>query len=57
MQGVVPITRGFGIGADFYVFTRDSRFEAEFLDDTYQRVPQLEVYGTWEVARFVGGGN
>lgn len=53
VQGVLPLSRGFGIGADFYVFTRDSRFDADFLDDTYQRVPQLEVYGTWEVARFV----
>lgn len=57
VQGVLPLSRGFGIGADFYVFTRDSRFSADFLDDTYQRVPQLEVYGTWEVARFVGGSN
>ena len=51
----VPLFSNFGIGADAYLFLRDSRFE--LFDDTSQRVPQVRIYGTWDVALRGGGRN
>jgi hypothetical protein len=53
VRGMVPINRNFGIGADAYLFLRDSHFE--LFEDQSQRVPQLRIYGTWDTA-LVGGG-
>jgi len=53
LRGMVPIGSKFGIGADAYLFLRDSHFE--IFDDTSQRVPQVRLYGTWDVAMSGGG--
>ncbi|MCL7937250.1 MAG: DUF3943 domain-containing protein [marine benthic group bacterium] len=52
-RGMVPIGSNFGIGADAYLFLRDSHFE--LFEDQSQRVPQLRIYGVWDTA-LVGGG-
>jgi len=49
----IPLTSKFGIGADAYLFLRNSYFE--LFDDTSQRVPQLRLYGIWDVALDGGG--
>ena len=46
LRGVVPVSSKFGIGADAYLFLRDSNFE--FFEDQSQRVPQLRIYATWD---------
>ena len=53
LRGVVPIGSKFGIGADAYLFLRDSNFE--LFEDQNQRVPQLRIYGTWDTALDGGG--
>ena len=50
----VPIYKGFGLGADAFVFLRNSFFDAPELEDTSQRVPQVRLYGTWWLSR-IGG--
>ncbi len=52
VRGRVPITRGFGLGADAGVFLRDSYYTCEVCDDyVQQRNPQVRVYGVWQVGR------
>ena len=53
LRGILPIGSKFGIGADAYLFLRDSHFE--LFDNTHQRVPQLRLYGVWDVALSGGG--
>jgi hypothetical protein len=53
LRGMVPIGSKFGVGADAYLFLRDSHFE--LFDNTSQRVPQVRLYGTWDVAMSGGG--
>lgn len=53
LRGMVPIGSKFGIGADAYLFLRDSNFE--LFENQSQRVPQLRIYGTWDTALDGGG--
>jgi hypothetical protein len=49
LRGRVPISKTFGIGVDAYVYQRDSFFTFDLFDDITQRVPQVRLYGTWDV--------
>jgi len=51
VRGRVPITRGFGVGADAGVFLRDSYYSCEVCEPSYiqQRNPQVRLYGVWQV--------
>ena len=52
VRGRVPITRGFGLGADAGVFLRDSYYTCDVCDDyVQQRNPQVRLYGVWQVGR------
>lgn len=56
-RGLVPISRGFGIGVDAAVYLRKSHYnclievDGEYFQCTYQeqRNPELRVYGSWDV--------
>jgi hypothetical protein len=49
LRARVPISKTFGIGVDAYVYQRDSFFTFDLFDDITQRVPQVRLYGTWDV--------
>jgi hypothetical protein len=49
LRGRVPISSTFGIGADAVFYVRDSFFTFELFDDIQQRVPQVRLYGTWDI--------
>jgi len=52
VRGRVPISRGFGVGADAGVFLRDSYYTCDVCDDyVQQRNPQIRLYGVWQVGR------
>lgn len=46
-RAVIPLVRGFGLGADGVLFLRDS--QAGALPGVGQRSPQLRLYGSWSL--------
>jgi hypothetical protein len=47
LQGRVPLGKTFSIGADWFVFLRDSRYSFTLFENTTQRNPQVRVFATW----------
>ena len=47
LQGRLPLGKSFSIGADWFLFLRDSKYSFTLFEDTTQRNPQLRVFATW----------
>jgi hypothetical protein len=47
----VPLFKGIGLGADAYVFLRDSEYSFVGFNDIHQRNPQARVYLAWSQIR------
>lgn len=48
MRAVVPITKAIGIGADAWLFYRDSNYDSPELEDKHQRNPESRLYQQWD---------
>lgn len=49
VRAKVPISRGFGLGADLSVFLRNSYYGCAGCVDTSQRNPEVKLYAFWKV--------
>ena len=47
----VSLVTQFGVGADWFLFLRNSYFTHPDAYDISQRSPQLRVYATWDAGR------